>query len=169
MTVEAIFKNTPYSMPPKFDGTVVIYKEWPQWQKDMWYGVLGAPPPALFAPTYEPVHTVTGLDGIPRILNIFNFATMETAQWLMQTFAADHVASVPYLGVGVGGPEVSDARELWLVWPDGLAINAGELAEYYTNNANSDAITPESAKAAVQGMIDTARASVPMPTLPKAV
>lgn len=106
-----------------------------------------------YVPAYEPQHTVTTMEGAQIALNIYYFATLETANWFAGKFSADHVASVPYLGSG--GPFSSSARELWLVWRDGTAINAGQLAKYYTLNPNA---TPQTAENAVWSEIAKARA-----------
>ena len=158
MTVEVIFKGVPYGT-----GTIIIYKEWPQWQKDMWYAVLGVPPIPLFKPEFEPQHTVTGLDGRSFVLNKYLFATRDSAEWLMNNFGATHLVSIPYTGVGVGGPENSNAREIWAVWPDGLAQNAGQLLKYYDLNPE---VSASAARDEVIRILAAARTSLPFPTLP---
>lgn len=132
-TVEAVFKNTPYSMPPLWDGTVTIYKEWPKWQKDMWYAVLGAPPVAAWVPTFEPHPTeqLTDGNGVTHTyeLNPEQFATVATCRELMKRFQASGFASVPFQGAGGNTHGAPDER--WLVWPDGTAHNAGTLAVFF--------------------------------------
>jgi len=103
----------------------------PQWLIDLWAAIEGPPPPPPFAPTFEEQHYVVGLGGVVA-LNIQYFATKECANTLMAKLTADHVALVDYQGSG--GTEHSDAKERWLVWADGTAVNAGILAGFYVRN-----------------------------------
>lgn len=133
MMVETVFKNTPYYVGPLFDGTVTIYKEWPQWQKDMWYNVLGAPPASAWIPTFEshPTEQVTDGNGVTTTydLNPDEFATVETCRELVKRFGASGFVSVPFQGAGGNTSGAPDER--WIVMPDGTAHNAGTLAKYF--------------------------------------
>lgn len=148
------FRNSLY-------GDFTIYDSWPLWQKEMWLEVLGVPPKPAYVPTFEPVHTVRGLDGVPHELNVFNFATEESARWLMQNFGGDRMVKVPFSGAG--GPEASDGQEWWIVWKDNFAQNAGWLLRYAALNPEA---TDGLVRSNIQAEIDFARLSKPMPILP---
>ncbi len=114
-----------------------------------------------FVPTYEPAQFAFGIDMIPRQLTETQFATRETAQWMASKFGADHIAQVPW--IGSGGPIKSDAKQWFLVWSDGFAQCAGDLAKVYTQNQKSSAKDVENM---VWGEIAKARAMRPLPVLP---
>lgn len=144
---DLVFRNTPY-------GTVTIFESWPLWQKKVWLDVLGVPQPPAYVPTFEPVHFVTdGPTGISVPLNPELFATEETALEMVKRFGADRVASVKYQGSG--GGESSTARERWIVFRDGTALNAGDLAVNFKQNP--DDLYPNVAHNACLADIDSAR------------
>lgn len=108
-----------------------ILKMDPAVQK-LWFAMVGTPPAAAWVPTYEEQHFVTVALGngtsqtVP--LNPQYFATDLTAKELMRRFDASYIALVPW---NQGGPDVTSAMQRYLVWQDGIAINAGMLASNY--------------------------------------
>jgi len=91
------------------------------------------PPP--FVPAYEQhyVYVIAppgGSDKQP--LNPWYFATEATAMETMKRLTADHIEQRPY--GGAGGPNTATGLERWLVWRNGVAINAGLMASYWTRN-----------------------------------
>lgn len=106
----------------------------PSWQQSMWLAILGPPPPPPFTPTFDDPGSVVATDGsgASSSLNRYYFATTATAAEMMERFDAVQVVSIPYLGSG--GVFATNAEERWLVWSDGIAINAGILAAYYIRN-----------------------------------
>jgi hypothetical protein len=112
------------------------------------------PPPKNqpYAPTYLPQQYVSqpGNDGSVQRqpINVFYFATLETANWLLAKYnSKGSVLSVPF--EGAGGPDIATSEVLELVWPNGVAINAGLLASLWTQNAGS----PDTADALVKSAI----------------
>ncbi len=125
-----------------------LYGFWPPG-----FGPDAIPP---FTPAYEAGHTVTSENGTIATLNPWYFSDQPTADELMRRFSADHVANVPYLGGG--GPNKTDnAKERWLVWRDGIAVNAGLLASNFTRNPEN--FFPHVAENACWAQINGARVS----------
>lgn len=92
-----------------------------------------APGPPEFIPAYEK-HTIKSALGGEWPINEIYFASKDTAEYLAKKFGAS-VVMRPF--GGNGGPYKATADERWLSFPDGLAVNAGMLASYYTRNPES--------------------------------
>lgn len=111
------------------------------------------PPPknAPWTPTYEPQQTISSPDNLGGFthtpINIFYFATKETADHLLAKYQAAYVALVPFEGAAATAP--GTVLERVLVWPNGVAINAGLLASLWTLNAG----TPDTADRLVRDAI----------------
>lgn len=124
------FFNSPYGNP------FVVKGSWPESVRQMWIDAMAesgisAADPGL-VPTFEEGNTVnTG--GVLTPLNPEYFATAETADAIMKRFGADHVALIPYPGADQV-VNFSDAKERWIVFRNGTAINAGKLATFFKNN-----------------------------------
>ncbi|MGH9659304.1 MAG: hypothetical protein ACRD96_12225 [Bryobacteraceae bacterium] len=86
------------------------------------------PPP--FVPTYEK-HSIKSALGGEWPINEFYFASAETADYLAKKFGAE--VFTRRFG-GDGGPFQASGVERWLRFPDGMEMNAGMLASYYTRN-----------------------------------
>ena len=143
------YRNTPW-------GDVTIEDSWPEWRQKMWRDVLGAPPIPFWVPTFETGNVIHWIDnsGQQQTIEVDTrrFATEATAQELLRRFNANHVARVPW--EGAGGPTFTTAWERWLVFTDGIAVNAGLMAVPFAF------ISPTNSKAATaqaQKVIDDAR------------
>lgn len=125
-----------YYFKSSFGNPFIVKGSWPESIRQMWADAMAAegvsPAPAPLVPTFEEGLTVRTGD-VETPLNSEYFATEETADQIMKRFGADHVALVPYVGAD-GVVNFSDAKERWVVFRDGTAINAGKLATYFKNN-----------------------------------
>jgi hypothetical protein len=111
------------------------------------------PPPPVkprFVPTFLAAPYVEStLTGDKFALDNRNFATRETAEWMAKRFGAKVEARTYNYSLY----KVSDA-ELWLVWTDGTAMNAGWAAVPYL----SPGVSEESCEAYVVYRIEAGRA-----------
>ncbi len=118
-------------------GTITIYESWPQWLKDTWMNALTMAgvhmPTPPFVPTYDAgdVHWPNN-DGTiaSAAIDRFQLASKETADHLAKQYGAI-VSAMPFVGAG---PVTSSAIVRMLVFPNGIAINAGMMAAPYTLN-----------------------------------
>lgn len=134
---DIIFRGTPW-------GDVIILDSWPQWQKDAWFSVLGAPPKPAWTPTFESHPTEQITDGAGKTvtyeLNPRYFATDATAGELMKRYATAGVVGVAVVPFQGGGGNVSSAaQERWLLLAGGFATNAGLLAGHFVDNPEDTA------------------------------
>ncbi len=144
---DLIFKNTPW-------GDVTLTESMPAWQKNVWITILTSsgflPQKPPFVPTYEEVHYSQADPQVPPSpLSIYYFASEETAIELMHRFGAEQVAMVKKAHT------VPPAYERWLVFPDGIAVNAGQLAWDFIRNPEDQSV---SAEQEAKARIDEARA-----------
>src|SRR5579862_422095 len=112
------------------------------------------PPPVNppYKPTYLEQQFVSEPDNkggtAKQPINIFYFATTATAAWLLAKYnSKGAVISVPF--EGAGGPDVASAEVLELVWPNGVAINAGLLASLWSQNPANPDVADALVKAAI--------------------
>ncbi len=149
---DMIFRGTPYGDP------FIIRDSWPQWQKDMWLEALGAaiPEPPVLVPTFEEQHFSQGGSEAPTPLNPDYFATQETAIALMRRFNATQVSSVPKQYT------TPPAAERYLVWPDGIAVNAGLLAKQFVLNAANQRVAAANCESLIANQ---RRAGTKLPTV----
>jgi len=87
-----------------------------------------------FVPTYEK-HTIKSSLGGEWPLPEWYFASATTVEYLAKKFGA--VVFDKSFG-GSGGTYQATGNERWLRWPDGIEMNAGMLASYYTRNSEKD-------------------------------
>lgn len=118
--MELVYKDTPW-------GDITIKDTWPEWQQRMWLDYLkGYKPVNSFLPTFEEQHYSRLPDAPPLPLNPDYYATEDTAVEVMRMFDA--------ASIGLYHPANSDGTERWLVFTDGTALNAGQLAAQFSRN-----------------------------------
>ncbi len=100
---------------------------------DFFAQFLPKPKESPWTPTYEVQQYVRSLNGPYVPVNIFYFATQETAEHLKQKYGASSISLEPFEGSG-GAVSQTDLKERHLVWPNGVKINAGILASLWTLN-----------------------------------
>jgi hypothetical protein len=91
-------------------------------------------PKLRFVPAFlEAPYVQSQLTGEKFALSTRFFATKETAEWLAKKFGAVvELRDLTRFMFKVSDPE------LWLVWPDGTSLNAGDVAMPYTNTDMSE-------------------------------
>jgi hypothetical protein len=119
-----------------FGSPFIVKASWPDISRQsfiQYFDSIGKKPadPGI-VPEFETGNTVETA-GVSTPLNPEYFATEKTATELMKRFGADRVALIPYTAAD-GALNTSSAKERWLVWRNGTAINAGVLAAYFKNN-----------------------------------
>jgi hypothetical protein len=136
-----------YFFKSRYGNPYIVKGSWPDDIRQMWVdamaldGIKAAS--AGIVPVYELGNTITSPDPsnpgqqVTQKLNAKKFASETTAQELLERFDADYIAVVPYGGAD-NIVNFSDAKERWLVWATKFgkptAINAGTIAQYFTNN-----------------------------------
>ncbi len=119
---DLVFRNVPYG-----NGTVIVKDSWPDGIRQQWLSALAGyrPDEPPFMPTFEPQAFSESPNSPPMPLKIEDYATESTAYELARRFGA----SVSEIGLAY-----STSKQRWLVWPDGTAVVAGRLAEFFIND-----------------------------------
>ncbi len=91
-----------------------------------------APPPPPFIPSYES-HSIRSENGVIAPIAKQYTLSAASAEFLRKRYNPNGVViNVPF--GGAGGPNSTDALERVLRWPNGALMNAGFLAQMYSNN-----------------------------------
>jgi len=142
---DLVFRNTPWTIDPKFPGVVTIKDSWPLWRKQMWLAALASEgfnsPPVLWRPSYLPLDQLVVWEAnntggqASQPLNQQDWVTRDSAVYLAGLFGAI-VTEQPFEGSVVSGPGapvqyVLNFSESFNSQPVAFKIHAGTLAYYF--------------------------------------